>query len=116
MALVLDHLSLTILGTNLGRKRMTMLASTAAIAASTTLATLTAMSSLELDLLSVAKSIGLVVVLLLHLRLERLLHWEQHGEWGVQCTDGPVLEMGVARPRTLRHHGFAESSGSARLG
>jgi hypothetical protein len=56
-ALVQDHLSLTILGVNLSRKRRMNLASTATTAASLTLDPLTSMSSLELALLSTAKSI-----------------------------------------------------------
>jgi hypothetical protein len=73
MAFVLDHLSLTILGANLGHKRWTTLASTATTTASTTMAALTSTSSLELALMSTAKSIGLVL-LLLHMPLEWLLH------------------------------------------
>jgi hypothetical protein len=74
MALVLNHLSMTILGANLGHKRWTTLASTATTAASTTAAALISTSSLELALLSTAKSIGLVVLRLLHMPLEGLLH------------------------------------------
>jgi hypothetical protein len=78
MALVLDHLSFTNLGANLGRKPRTTLASALTATASTTLATLTATSSLDLALLSMSKSIGLVIMLLLHMRLDRLLHWESN--------------------------------------
>jgi hypothetical protein len=95
MALVLDHLSLTILGKNLGRKRWMMLVSTATIAASTTTAALISTSSLELALLSTAKSIGLVVLLLLHIPLERLLHWKSNmGNEGYNVLLGWCLSRG----------------------
>ncbi len=95
MALVLDHLSLIILGVNLGRKQRTTLVSNAAAAASMTLTTLTATSSLELALLSRSKSFGLVVLLLLHLHLEQLLHWESNmGIGGNNVLVGRCLSQG----------------------
>jgi hypothetical protein len=38
---------------------------------------------------------------------------KQHGEEGVQCTGGPVLEPGVAGSPTLWQSGYAELIGSA---
>jgi hypothetical protein len=57
--------------------------------------TLTATSSLELALLSTAKSIGLVVPLLLHMHLEQLLHWESNmGNRGYNVLVGWCLSWG----------------------
>jgi hypothetical protein len=57
--------------------------------------TLTALSSLELALLSTTKSIGLVVLLLLHMRLDQLLHWESNmGNGGYNVLVGWCLSRG----------------------
>jgi hypothetical protein len=123
MALLLDHLPLTILGANLGRKRRMTLASTATIAASPTAASLSAMSSLVLALLSTAKSIGLVVLLLLHMRWERLLHWESNmGNGGYNILVGWFLGRGwlshghcssLVLQNRLVLHSFVECRGNA---